>query len=50
MIDADPNKPVSDWAKLPGRPENLTVLGEVGEENIIEVIEDAAREDAVRDY
>jgi chromosome partitioning protein len=42
MIDADPNKPVSDWAKLPGRPENLTVLDEVGEENIIEEIEGAA--------
>jgi chromosome partitioning protein len=43
LIDADPNKPVSDWAKLPGRPDNLTVLGEVTEENIIEEIEDAAQ-------
>jgi chromosome partitioning protein len=43
MIDADPNKPVSDWAKLPGRPENLTVLAEVTEENIIEEIEGAAQ-------
>lgn len=42
MIDADPNKPVSDWAKLPGRPENLNVLGEIREENIIEEIEGAA--------
>jgi len=41
LIDADPNKPVSDWAKLPGRPENLTVLGDVTEENIIEEIEAA---------
>jgi chromosome partitioning protein len=44
MIDADPNKPVSDWAKLPGRPENVTVLAEVTEENIIEEIETAAQE------
>jgi chromosome partitioning protein len=43
MIDADPNKPVSDWAKLPGRPENLTVLADVTEENIIEEIEAATR-------
>jgi chromosome partitioning protein len=43
MIDADPNRPVSDWAKLPGRPENLTVLADVTEENIIEEIEAAAR-------
>jgi chromosome partitioning protein len=43
MIDADPNQPVSDWAKLPGRPENMTVVGEVTEEEIIEEIESAAR-------
>jgi chromosome partitioning protein len=44
MIDADPNQPVSDWAKLPGRPENMAVIGEVTEEEIIEEIESAARE------
>jgi chromosome partitioning protein len=43
MIDADPNKPVSDWAKLPGCPDNLTVLGNVTEETIIDEIESAAR-------
>jgi chromosome partitioning protein len=43
IIDADPNKPVSDWAKLPGRPDNLTVLANVTEENIIEEIETAAQ-------
>ena len=42
LIDADPNKPVSDWAKLPGCPKNLTVLADVTEENIIEEIEGAA--------
>jgi chromosome partitioning protein len=42
LIDADPNKPLSDWAKQPGCPENLTVLAEVTEENIIEEIEGAA--------
>jgi chromosome partitioning protein len=43
MIDADPNRPVSDWAKLPGRPANLTVLADVTEESIIEEIEAAAQ-------
>lgn len=43
VIDADPNKPVSDWAKLPGRPDNLTVLADITEETIIEEIEGAAQ-------
>jgi chromosome partitioning protein len=43
LIDADPNKPLSDWAKQPGRPDNLTVLADVTEENIIEEIEGAAQ-------
>ena len=41
VIDADPNKPVTDWAKLPGRPDNLTVISNVTEESIIEEIEAA---------
>jgi chromosome partitioning protein len=44
VIDADPNKPVSVWAKRPGRPENLTVLSSVSEESILEDIECAAQE------
>jgi chromosome partitioning protein len=42
MIDADPNKNVVDWAKLPGAPAGLTVIGEVDEENIVDQIEEAA--------
>jgi chromosome partitioning protein len=42
IIDADPNRPVSIWAKRPGRPENLAVLSEVTEESIIDEIEAAA--------
>ena len=38
MIDADPNQPVSDWAKLPGKPGNMTVIGAVSEEDIIELM------------
>jgi chromosome partitioning protein len=42
MIDADPNKNVVDWASLPGKPETLTVVGDVSEETIVDAIEDAA--------
>ena len=44
VIDADPNKPISGWARLPGRPENLTVISEVHEETIIDEIERAESE------
>jgi chromosome partitioning protein len=42
MIDADPNKPLSQWAKRPGRPANLRVLSDVAEDSIIDEIESAA--------
>jgi chromosome partitioning protein len=42
MIDADPNKPISKWATLPGKPERLTVIDSATEESIIDVIESAA--------
>jgi chromosome partitioning protein len=42
MIDADPNKPLSQWASLPGKPENLIVIDDVAEDSIIDVIEAAA--------
>jgi chromosome partitioning protein len=42
IIDADPNKPIADWAKLPNMPPNLTVLSDVTEDTIIEAIETAA--------
>lgn len=41
LIDADPNKPISSWSRLPGQPENLSVISEVTEETIIDEIEDA---------
>jgi chromosome partitioning protein len=46
IIDADPNKPVSRWAKRPGKPENLTVLADVTEDSIIDEIERAATRSA----
>ena len=46
IIDADPNKNVVDWANLPGLPANLTVIGDVSEETIVDTIEDAASKTA----
>lgn len=39
LIDAHPNKPLSRWAKLPGKPNNLTVVADVTENSIIDTIE-----------
>lgn len=46
VIDADPNKPVSRWAKRPGKSDNLAVIADVTEETLIDQIEDAARQSA----
>ena len=42
MIDADPNRPLSQWATLPGKPEKLTVIDSAAEDSIIDTIENAA--------
>lgn len=42
MIDAAPNRPVSQWARRPGKPASLDVLSSVTEETIIDEIEAAA--------
>lgn len=46
VIDADPNRPIARWAKKPGKPENLTVIADVTEESLIDVIEASARRTA----
>ncbi len=46
MIDADPNKPVSRWAKRAGKPSNLNVIADVTEETIIDHVEEAAQRSA----
>lgn len=43
IIDADPNRPVSKWAKLDGKPANLSVTSNVTEATIIDEIEVWAR-------
>lgn len=42
MIDADPNRPISQWASLPGKPDSLMVIASTSEESIIDTIEKAA--------
>ncbi len=43
IIDADPNKPVSRWAKRPGKPASLTVVADVTEDAILDQIDQASR-------
>ena len=42
IIDADPNQPISNWAQLPGRPDNLTVFSNAKEETLLAAIDEAA--------
>ena len=46
VIDADPNHPVSQWARRPGCPQTLTVIGAISEETIIDTIETASAKTA----
>ena len=39
VIDADPNRPLSKWARLDGRPANLSVVADATEATIIDQIE-----------
>jgi chromosome partitioning protein len=42
VIDADPNRPIHDWASGGNAPPRLTVVSDVEEDTIMERIEDAA--------
>lgn len=44
VIDADPNKPLSQWSKRAGKPDTLTLIADVKEDSIIDTIEKAATE------
>jgi chromosome partitioning protein len=46
VIDADPNKPLSQWAGRPGKPDALTVIASTSEDTIIDTIEKAATQTA----
>lgn len=43
IIDADPNRNISEWAARPGCPEGIEVVSEVSEETILDQIDAAAR-------
>jgi chromosome partitioning protein len=42
MIDADPNRPLTQWASLSGKPDKLSVITTASEDSIIDTIEKAA--------
>lgn len=44
IIDADPEKWISQWGALPGRPTNVSIVSEVTEDSIVDQIEMAAAE------
>lgn len=44
VIDADPERWISQWATLPGKPDNIVIQSDVTEESIVDRIDAAARE------
>lgn len=44
IIDADPNRPIREWASAGEAPARLRIVSDVDENNIVEKIEDAASE------
>ena len=42
IIDADPEKWISGWANLPGKPDNITIYSDVSEDSIVDQMEEAA--------
>ncbi|CAG0906228.1 unnamed protein product [Cyprideis torosa] len=42
IIDADPEKWISQWANLDGKPDNISIINEVSEDSIVDQIEDAS--------
>lgn len=39
IIDADPERWISQWAKLPGKPENIAIVSDVTEDTVVDAIE-----------
>lgn len=42
IIDADPERWISQWGALAGKPENIAIIGGVTEESIVDQIEEAS--------
>jgi len=43
VIDSDPERWISQWASLPGKPDNITIQGEVTEDSIVDAIDAASQ-------
>ena len=43
IIDADPERWISQWAKLPGKPATIDIIADVSEDTIVDHIESAAK-------
>lgn len=43
IIDADPEKWISQWSTLPGKPDSINIIGEVTEDSVVDLIEEAAQ-------
>ena len=43
IIDADPEKWISQWGVLQGKPANIKILGEVLEDTIVDLIDEASQ-------
>lgn len=39
IIDADPERWISQWGALPGKPDNVRIISDVSEDTIVDVIE-----------
>lgn len=44
IVDADPERWISQWGALPGKPANITINSDVTEDSIVDVVEDMASE------
>ncbi|MBB5278487.1 chromosome partitioning protein [Rhizobium rosettiformans] len=42
IIDADPERWISQWGNLPGKPKNISIISDVTEDTIVDLIEEAA--------
>jgi chromosome partitioning protein len=44
IIDADPERWISQWGALPGKPPSVSVIGDVSEDTIVDLVEETACE------
>ncbi|WP_108485532.1 ParA family protein [Oceaniglobus ichthyenteri] len=42
LIDGDPERWISQWGDLPGKPDTITIVGSVSEDSIVDQIEEAS--------